>query len=64
MEGDTMRTIAGVTYPCFDCSLRDRVCRKKIEIQRRVFFAIGNGRSVSCSDYVEARYHGLEGVPA
>lgn len=59
-----MRRIAGVTFPCMDCRLRDRVCRKKVDIQRRVFFSIGNRQDVSCCDYEEARYHGLEGVMA
>jgi hypothetical protein len=63
-EGAVMRSIAGVTYPCFDCKLSARVCRKRVDIQRQVFFSIGSGRKVSCCDYEEKRYHGLEGVPA
>ena len=56
--------IAGVNYPCFDCALVKKRCRKQVEIQKQVFFAIGNGKKVECGDYEEARYHGIEGVTA
>lgn len=56
--------IAGVKYPCFDCALVKRYCRRQVEIQKAVFFAIGNGKPVECKDYEETRYHGIEGVRA
>lgn len=57
-----MATVAGVNFPCFDCKLVERVCRKRDEIMRDVFFAIGNGKKVECSSHEESNYHGLEGV--
>lgn len=56
--------VAGVTFPCVDCRQVHRNCRQKVEVMRRVFFAIGNGKEVSCSDHEEERYHGIEGVRA
>jgi hypothetical protein len=57
-----MKTIAGVTFPCIGCQLAVKGCRKKVEIMRAVFFAIGNGKPVNCSDYEEIRWRGIEGV--
>lgn len=59
-----MRSFAGVKYPCFDCVMNQKVCRKRWQIQKRVFLAIGNGQPVECSEYEEERYHGIEGVKA
>lgn len=59
-----MVMVAGVEYPCFDCRLGGRFCRKRGDIMRRVFFSIGNKQTVTCCDYEQARYHGLEGVTA
>ena len=59
-----MRLIAGIVYPCFDCALLNKRCLKRVEIQKAVFYAIGNRKPVECSDYEEARYHGIEGVTA
>lgn len=56
--------IAGVNYPCFDCRHNTCTCRQRTEIQKQVFFAIGTGKVVSCEDYEEQRFHGLEGVRA
>lgn len=58
-----MRTVAGVLYPCFDCREINK-CRRKSDIQKQVFLAIGNGKPVTCADYKEDCWHGVEGVPA
>lgn len=58
-----MRAIAGIIYPCFDCRERHK-CRQKSKIHKQVFFAIGNGKPVTCGEYKEDSWHGVEGVPA
>lgn len=59
-----MRVIAGVKVPCIDCSARCS-SRRQAEVFRQVFFAIGQPeREVSCDDYQEPRWRGLEGVRA
>ena len=59
-----MAAVAGVKFPCVNCRLLHRFCRQRNEIMKQVFFAIGSGRQVACSDHEEHRYHGLEGVKA
>jgi len=60
-----MVTLAGVNYPCADCSDRHR-CRssRKNNIARKVFFAIASRCEVVCPEYQEERYHGVEGCRA
>lgn len=56
--------VAGIQFPCVDCWHVHQICRKRNEIFKKVFFSIGNGKPVPCSDYEEERFHGLEGVRA
>lgn len=59
-----MATVAGVAFPCVGCRKLYGMCDSKVEVQRAVFFSISNGRPVSCSEFEEERWHGLEGVRA
>jgi len=42
----------------------NRYCSKKGEFARRLFFAMGRGEVVTCLDFEERWYRGIEGVAA
>lgn len=39
-------------------------CRKRMDVFRDLFFAIGTDRQIDCDDHAERNYHGIEGVAA
>ena len=60
-----MATVADVQFPCLDCRHIHKICGKRDDVMKLVFFAIGHEvESVDCSDYEERTFHGLEGVRA